>query len=91
MKLGCPASCLMAGSGGPLIKGAEEHRIYDGQLYVSLGPCGASDFLRKSAIIRRLWRHLLPKEEGFCTTSCTRGDTKGILVTLTSKSGCEKM
>ena len=64
MKLGCPASCLMAGSGGPLIKGAEEHRIYDAQLYVSLGSCGASDFLRKSAIIRRLRRHLLPKEEG---------------------------
>ncbi|WP_298025291.1 hypothetical protein, partial [uncultured Dialister sp.] len=47
--------------------------------------------LGKSAIIRRLWRHLLPKEEGFCTTSCTRGDTKGIPVTLTSKRGCEKM
>ena len=73
-----------------------------------LGPFGASVFLRKAAIIRRLTappsgikvlalcagytRILarlgsplqdshLPEEEGFCTTSCTLGDTKGIPVT----------
>ena len=75
-----------------------------------LGPFGASAFLRKAAIIRRLTappsgikvlalcagytRILarlgsplqdshLPEEEGFCTTSCTLGDTKGIPVTQT--------
>ena len=78
-----------------------------------LGSFGASAFLRKAAIIRRLTappsgikvlalcagytRILarlgsplqdshLPEEEGFCTTSCTLGDTKGIPVTLTSYS-----
>ena len=48
---------------------------------LTLGPGGASDFLRKSAIIRRLRRHLLPKEEGFGTSSCSTGDTKGNPVT----------
>ena len=49
---------------------------------LTLGPGGASDFLRKSAIIRRLRRHLLPKEEGLGTSSCSSGDTKGNSVTL---------
>ena len=45
-------------------------------LCVTLGPCGALDFLRKSAIIRHLRRHLLPEEEGFSITSCSTVDTK---------------
>ena len=57
---------------------------------LTLGPGGASDFLRKSAIIRRLRRHLLPKEEGLGTSSCSTSDTKPNPVTLTIYSSPPK-
>ena len=68
----------------------EEHRILGRLLFFKIGPCGASDFLRKSAIIRRLRRHLLPKEEGLGTSSCSTSDTKPNPVTLTIYSSPPK-
>ena len=54
-------------------------------LYVShQAPAGPRLFYEKPAILRRLRRHLLPKEGGSGTSSCSTEDTKGIPVTLGS-------
>ena len=49
-------------------------------------PEDRSENLRKrpdAPILRRLRRHPLPVEGGFCSTSCSTGDTKASPVTLT--------
>ena len=52
--------------------------------YVTSGPFGPSDFRRKSAILRRFQRHLLPEEGGSGTSSCSTFDRRGKNVTLGS-------
>ena len=68
----------------------DRSKITQGCRLLTLGPGGASDFLRKSAIIRRLRRHLLPKDEGLGTSSCSTSDTKPNPVTLTIYSSPPK-
>ena len=57
-----------------------------------LSACGGNCILKRghrktdAPILRRLRRHLLPKEGGYSTSSCTTGDTKAWPVTLTSYS-----